>query len=299
MNWLWPALLAPLFWSACNIFDSKLQKEHVRNSVSLAIYTGLLGLLGLVIIPWTGFTFLTGKATILALLSGMVYVYAMVPYYKALDQEEASRVVTLWHLTKAWMPLLAFLFLGERLGNWEYLAFCLIIISSLLISARRESKHFVLSRALVMAIIAGVLFQAYYLLQKPVYVDFKFWEVFLWVRFGSVLGAITLLFIPSYYRAFRDSVKSLSAKPASMLFATEGLNLVGTLLISLALASGPVSLILALNSFQAAYIFVIAVVLSLFFPKVYKENLKGFALISKIIAVGLMVASLFILNLKA
>lgn len=298
MNWLWYALLAPIFWSACNIFDSKLRKEHIQNSISLAMYTGFLGVLGLVVIPWVGFNLLSGKAVLLTLLSGMVYVYAMIPYYKALAIEEASRVVTLWHLTKAWMPLLAFIFLGEHLTNLQYLAFCLIIISALLISAKKETKHFIVSSALLQAIVAGVLFQVHYLLQKPAYAEVQYWDVFLWVRLGCVLGALTMLFVPGYYRDFKDSLKRMSAKPASMLLATEGLNTAGIFLISMALASGPVSLVLALNSFQAAYIFLIAGVLSVLFPKVYKEEFRGLALVAKLLAVALMIASLFIINLK-
>jgi len=297
MSWITAALVAPLLWSFTNLLHSKLRKEQIQNSITLTIFTGILSLLAFVVAPFTGFGLLSLKGIIFALLSGGIYVYASIPYFKALSQEEASRVVTLWHLAKAWMPLLAFVFLREKLSNWEFIAFCMIIVGAMVISTRKEKKKFKISTALYWAVLAGLMYQVYYLLQKPLYADFNFWEAFLWIKIGNFLGALTLMIIPVYGRDFFVTLKSLKAKTTAMIFSAESLNVLGTVFIGYALVQGSVSLVLALTGFQAVYIFVISGLLSLFAPKIYREEMGAGALLAKVIAIILMVGSLLILKL--
>jgi hypothetical protein len=62
----------------------------------------------------------------------------------------------------------------------------------------------------------------------------------------------------------------------------------GALLITLALVTGPATLVNSLSNLQPFFVFLFAVGLSLFFPKILKEELKKSTLALKLIAMILM-----------
>ena len=71
----------------------------------------------------------------------------------------------------------------------------------------------------------------------------------------------------------------------------------GTLFNTWALSLGPVALINAIGGIQSIFVFIIAILISIFAPKIIKEELDMKNVVLKIAALVLIVVGLLLLNL--
>ena len=91
--------------------------------------------------------------------------------------------------------------------------------------------------------------------------------------------------------AFPDLVtvaKEHGKKAIGVMSLAEVLNIVGILLITAATASGYVTLVNALSSVQPFFILFFAVVFSIFYPKILKEEIGKSVVLLKLFAIVLM-----------
>ena len=72
------------------------------------------------------------------------------------------------------------------------------------------------------------------------------------------------------------------------MFLNESLNVVGILLLTIAIAVGYVTLVSALSSVHPFFVLGLAVILSIFYPKALGEEIKKSAVLLKLLAITLM-----------
>lgn len=297
-TWILIALIAPALWAITNLFDSKLIRVHVKNNVVLATLAGFVGILALLFIPIYGITFPGVLIFIVSILAGMLYIYTMIPYFKALALEDASTVIVLWYIAPVLIPFFARIFLNEHLRTIQYLGFALILIGGFLISIKKQSlKKIQISKALFLMLLSGLMLDCYYLLEKYVYSQQSFWNGFIWIRIGSFIGALTILLMPKYRTLFFRMIKKINFKSFRLIFGGEILNLIALVCFGFALSLGSVSLVTALTNFQTLFLLVYVIVLSKYLPKLYKENIDRKTIAIKIIAITLLIIGLFIIGM--
>ncbi|MDD1753607.1 MAG: hypothetical protein LUQ38_11030 [Methanotrichaceae archaeon] len=122
--------------------------------------------------------------------------------------------------------------------------------------------------------------------------DYIFWNFA-----GEVLFGVILLLIAANRRQFKKMMRS---NPAAVLYvngANELINLGGILGVRYTLLFLPLGIVQAISSTTSFFVLFFGVVLSLFFPKLGREEL-GFAnLMQKITAISLVVAGVLLINL--
>ena len=123
MHWILIALLAPACWALGNHIDKYLlgQRLDQRGIGSLMLFSALIGLpmMLLIVLIQPGVFQLSPLAGAIMMLNGMLYVIGLLPYFYALQHDEASIVVPLFQTTAVFSYLLGFVVLGEELTGFH------------------------------------------------------------------------------------------------------------------------------------------------------------------------------------
>ncbi len=178
MSWIFFAVISPALNGMSVLIDKFLIEKKVRDPILLTIFSGIIVFLGAAIIfAFQGFGALTPWQIGILLLAGALSEIALVPYYRALSFDDASRIVPLFQIIPIFVLILSYIILGETLGQRELAAFIFIFSGSFLLAIQgftagvfrmRKSVWFVLAASLMWAL-PVVLF-------KLVVIHQSFWE---------------------------------------------------------------------------------------------------------------------------
>ncbi|MBW2992078.1 EamA family transporter [Candidatus Woesearchaeota archaeon] len=285
MPWILFSILAAFIWAVVNIIDKYVLEKWVRKPIVPVIILGFFGLIaGFFVLLFKGFPLLSPLNTALAFIAGIIYFSAIVLYFKAAKIEEISRVAPLFYVEALFILLLATLFLGELFTPMKYLGIVFLVSGAILISIRKFKLSF--GKAFWMMMLAAFILGIYHVITKYLLNFSDFWTVFSYVRIGTFLPLIIVLY-PNI-KHMKDTMKEHGAKAYWVMILAEGLNLLAVLFITIATAIGFVSLVKALSSVQPFFVLLIVLVLSIFYPKILKEEIGRKTVFLKFIAIFLM-----------
>lgn len=303
MLWLSVAIFAYFLLALVFLVDKYLLVGPIPNPRVYAFYIGILQALVFLLIPFVDFLFLGFFYVFLGLASGVFFILALFWFYKGLQVFEPSRIVP---AMGGLMPIFTFCLVyafsgGEQiLKNQEFLAFLFLIAGSVLITSEKKKISL---ESLKVAAIAAFFFAVYTVLAKYVYLVQPFWSGFIWIRAGSLLAGLVsfFLFSDEIKAQFFKKKKSSSAKSTVIFLANQAVGAGGNVLQSWALALAPlvyVSLVNALVGLQYVFLLIFAVILSLKFPQILKEEVSKETILQKMVALLLIGGGLAVLALK-
>ena len=299
MDWVIFSLFSRALWAADNIVDKLLREKYLPDSISLTLLAGVSALLlSLVIILFNGLRWIGFGPVALIVFAGAFQVAAVFAFYQAIAKEEISRVIPLFQFTPPFVLILSLLFLKEVLTLNHYLAFILILLGSFLISLQKTKGVFKLRAAFWWMVLSSLIYAIYAVILKSLYVAHPFWDLTVYLGFGEFLPTpVLLLLIPSFRRRLTKSLSDL--KPTGWMLVMLGMFFVTTASLSglWALAIGPVTLVSVFRGFQSLFVLVYAVILSIWFPKILKEELSKSIIGIKAIAILLMTFGLYLIYL--
>ena len=286
MSWIALSILAAFLWAASNIVDKYLLGKLVRNALLPVIVLGIVGLAASALVFFIqGFDSLSLPHAALAIFAGVMYIVMVYCYYYALQSEDVSKVIPLFYFGPLFIAIGAAVFLGEIFTPLKYLGIAALIAGAMLISWNRTTG-FTFGRALGLMIGASIAMAFTQVVSKYLlgYVDF--WTVFSYVRLGAFFAVVPLLI--ANFSSLLDLYREKGKLPFVWMFISETLNNVATLLFTLAVAIGFVTLANALTSIQPFFVLLIAVAISVFFPQILKEELGKSVVAIKVIAIATM-----------
>ena len=187
-------------------------------------------------------------------------------------------------------------FLGEVLRPVNYAGFAVMFLAGLVMTVEKVRNRLRLSRPLLLMTAASVFLAISVTLMKFFYNSEGFWNGFFWFNVGGFSSTLLIALLPGNLKRAASDVKLLNRKVALLFLATTLATLFGDLSYLFAIKSGPVSLVAVVGSTQIAILFVMTLLLSGFFPRVLKERTDRKALITKAVAIALMVAGLLLLR---
>lgn len=286
MSWILFSILAATVWAIVNTVDKYVFTKWIRKPVIPLMILGLIGLVAsFFVYLFHGFSYLSYFNIVLAFVTGILYVLSMLFYFKAVKIEEISRVVPLFYLTSLFVSILAAVFLGEIFTPVKYLGIFLLVIGAVSISSKNFIK-FGFGKAFWLMIAASLVLSVNVIITKYLLDFADFWTIFSYVRIGAFFALI-----PIFCFSFKDlisTVREHGKKVIVVISLNEILNLVGVLLITIATAIGYVTLVNALSSVQPFFVLLFAVILSIFYPKILKEEIDKKTVLIKLIAITLM-----------
>ena len=136
-----------------------------------------------------------------------------------------------------------------------------------------------------------------FVLAKYVYMAQPFWSGYIWIRIGGFLMAMSFLFT----RRVRDELfkvkMSFPKKTAVIFLSNQVAGASANILQNWAIALSPLIYVAIINALQGVQ-YMFAVLLSLKFPRILKEEISRGILLQKILAILLIGAGLALLAFK-
>jgi drug/metabolite transporter (DMT)-like permease len=271
-----------------NMMDKFVLSRWRLKPIVLLLILGLTGLVPApVILIARGFSPLSWKIVLITGAAGLFYVLMSALYFLAAKSEEISRVVPLFYLSPLFVSVLAWAFLGERLGAGEYAGILFLMAGAILINSR-PGVLFRPGKAFRLMILAAFVLALYMTAVKQALKGSDFWTAFALVRLWTFI-----LLIPWLIRRRSDlksAVRDHGPKVIGIMSANEIFALAATLCSVAAVSLGPVTLVTALSSLQPFFVLVFALLLSRFLPGVLKEETGRSTVLLKLASIALMFA---------
>jgi len=302
MTWFFIALIAPTCWAASNFIDKYLLSKYFVGikPETLVIVSSLIGIL---IIPFIAI-FVPGiwqagfLNSIILIISGILYMLALFPYLYALRDEDVSGITAIFQTIPIFSYILGFIFLQEVLNSQQIIAALLIIFGAIGISLDLNAKKFKIKiKPFLLMLLSSFLLAGGYFLFKFVTIIDNYWVSNFWLYLGILVPAmLMLLFSKTYRQDFFKLVQKHKIVLISLNLVNEILDVIGKMTMTFAVLLAPLSLALVVNGFQPLLALGYGIILTIFFPKIIKEDISKKIILQKIIFIIIMIIGGYLLN---
>lgn len=295
MSWIFISISAHFCWALVNVGDKYLVSKRIQNPFIYMLWLYQLSVFPVVLIPFVHF-FVPDITNIFWLMAaGILWVLSGLPYIKAMQMEEPSRINMYWSLIPVFILLFTTVFLGERFTQFQLFAFALLVAGSAVASVRAKGGRLSFSRAARLMVIAALGFSIQITIMDHVLATVPFIVAFIWLSLFGAIAATAIALLPQfrseYIREYKKAGRWLKIGiPIIVLF-----ELTGTAFSQYALSLGPAAFVLAFEGSQVLFVFVISTFLSLFYPHIIKEELDKKNIFLKLIALCFVVLGTIVL----
>ncbi|MDB5194249.1 MAG: hypothetical protein JWN50_263 [Parcubacteria group bacterium] len=272
--WLFFAFIAPAFYAVAETLDNFLSNKAFRHPLTLTFYASLFNLVFMPVLFFLNPPVIPPLRTLPIFLAlGFVGFGYLIPYYKALKTDDTSVAIAFLAIERIFVPVLAFLIVGEMLAVRQYIGIALIVVSVFSLALHNSKGRFRFSKA-VWLITVAALFLAFegvllkLLFDEGVTVSTAvIGESALCLVFG-----VSLLFLK---RVRRDVMLSwpLFLKLSPIFLIEEGFTFLGQLTESSAISVTSVSVVKGITMTSPFFLLFYAMAGHTLLPRVFKENL--------------------------
>ncbi|MDO8522761.1 MAG: EamA family transporter [bacterium] len=289
MTWLIAALVAAFINGTSAIFDKKLLgKQGLADPVAYTFWVGLLGLFVIVLAPF-GFIALPLKTILIALLGGVIFIFALFTFFTALYKYSALGFL---QLVGGFTPVLTLfvssIFLQSVIGLGNMLGLVILILGTFVFL--RMEEHGARYGVFSLAILSAVLFSISDILKKIAFSQGPFLTVFIWSSVGGALVALGIIAFPALRRRVFQSAKGTAPRNKGLYLLNRGWAASAAIATHYALFLGHPALVEAVLSFKYVIVFLAAVF-------VLKEKMAGKILFWKFFGMILIIAGIAWLGL--
>lgn len=301
--WLLLAFCGPVCWAVSTHIDKYLVDRYFQGSDTavLMLFTALLGVTLLPLIWWIEPAILNPSLKAIAVMtaSGVLYMGAILFYLRAIQSEEASVVAPLFQASTLFTFFLGYLFLHERLGLRPLLGIALIVGGALSLSLRGGRNAAKLKGSLV-ALMLGATFVLALASVAFKYFAIRddFWTTTFWTFVGEGLFGVLLLLIPGYRHQFAALFRQNPGAVIGVNAANELINLGGGLSVRYASLLAPVALVSAISSTTTFFVFFFGILLTLFLPRLGREDLSAANLARKALGALLITGGVVLIEMR-
>jgi uncharacterized membrane protein len=295
VSWIVFAFSGPVLWAISVHLDKYLVERFFKES-NVAVMLLFTAFVGLLLLPFIwlyepSVTAPGARNIALIILSGLLYMGAMLLYLQALQTEEASVVAPYFQASPLFGFVLAYLVLGETLSWRQLVGGAIIISGALIVSVRFQyGARIFKTRLATLMLSCGFAAALASLIFKIYAINVEFWTTTFWMYVGEALFGCGLLLVPAYRRQLAATWRVNTAALLSINGSNELINLGGGLGNRYALMFAPLSLVQAIGSTTTLFVFAFGAALSIFWPGLAREDLSGRELMKKGLAALLVAA---------
>ena len=296
-NWIYFVFIAQGIWAFTSLIDKNvISKGYIKNPLVYIVLNGMMNVLLIFLLPFVGFEPLKFTDFLIALSAGILYSAAVTVYYKAVQYEEISRVAMLYQTAPIFVLILSFLLIGERLAASHFIGFLFLLSAGALVSYKKINDSFKLSKAFYLMVISMLLSSIGVVAAKHIYSITSFWSAFLWFRLSS-FAALGVLLAPSVRKDFVRTFKRMKPKIRGLMSFKMLIDFSAFIISGLAILNGPISLVTALSSSALPiFVFILALIASIYLPKLVKEEIDRKAILTKVFAIVLIAIGIVFVN---
>ncbi|MFH0791614.1 MAG: hypothetical protein V1905_00110 [bacterium] len=309
MIWLILTIVSYMLFGVTAVIDKFLLTKTVASPKKYAFIVGILGTLVFPLIILVDTSGLTIFQITTSLTAGILFIPTLVVFYEALKRYEASRVMPIYGgLTPIFILIIIFIIFGDKniLNLREVMALVLLIAGSIIVT---YSKNKFTSSIFILPTLAALMMAIVSVITKVAYEGQSLISAIALMRAGSLTGSLFLIFD----KEIRDFVIQFFRKPFGALrvenkinkgimifLINQGLVVVASLMQNIAVYFSEmkyVAIISAMAGVQYAFILIITIFLSRYFPQIMKEDINKKTLIVKIFSISLIIGGLALLAL--
>jgi len=300
MHWFLIALISPILYSIVTHLDKYLidrfkTDTEERGVGGLILYSTLFGLLvALLLSPFLGAKILIPLSDIgILFLVGISGVTATILYLYAMEKDEASIVAPLFQMIPVIGLVLEYFILGLIPTSIQIIGSFFVVIAGIVLATEYEGFNIkkIKSNIILLMFCSSFFFSLISILFKYITThvdDFwisSFWEYFSW----GVIGILLFIFAKTYRKDFLKSLRHDGAVLFGANIFGESITTAANSLKNFASLLVPVALVYSVEALQPIFIFVFGILITLFFPKISKENISKKALLAKGIPIAFMI----------
>ncbi len=296
--WLLVTIFAYLFFGVASLCD-KLVLAGKPKPGSYTFYVGVFGFfVALAILPFSGLNFPSGLGILWIVVDAIVHILGLYAMYLALERFEVSRVMpTIGAAQPLFVLILAWIFWGPQVMKpLDVLAFFILFVACVIISLEKTPK--LTGSFLKITLFSSLMFSLDYVFLKLVFSSQPFLQGIVWIQLFIFLFAMVFLFSKKSRKEIFSRDVVLNKKTDIRFLGAQASGGAGNFLQSLAISLVPVEFLAIVNSLrgiQYAFLFFMTLLISIFIPKILKEELSKKIIFQKVIAIALIVAGLAIL----
>lgn len=297
MVWIFLAIIAHFFWAASNVGDKYVLVNRVKNPFVWISWIWLLSPFLLLLVPFINFYVPETRLFIWLIIAGAVAFLSSLLYIKAMQMEEVSRLNMWWNMIPVFTLFIAWFTIGQKLNAPQLVALLILITGAALASIHARHGKVALSKAVLWLGLSCLSYSIYAVIFSYISRFVPFIISFIWVNLVGFACVWFMFLSRSFRQEFKREIKGLNRNLFSILFSISMVEHVAQFFNVWALSLGIAALIFAMEGFQAIFVFIFAIIISLLKPKLLQEELDERNIILKLIALVLMVAGVAVLNL--
>lgn len=289
MDWLIFALVAPMLWAVGVVIDKYILTKHMQDPFSYQLLYTITEAPILLLLLFTSISF-AFPWFVLGIVGGLGTYLGLILYFKAMAIEEASRVISLLYISPIFVLPLAYVFLEEILSLPSYVGVAFLVLGAIFISYRKEEgRNSMISPALGLILASGVVWAGYEVLTKYVLDTIDYSSYLFWNFIGTIIIALSLFCFPKIRGNFLNDLQRVNRTVLFWRIVNTTLGLVAIIFYYIAMSGGLVSLVAAASSLEPFFVFTFTLLLSLFLPKILKEEIEKGAVTIKTLAIILII----------
>ncbi len=300
MSWLFFAFSGPVLWALSTHLDKYLVEKYFKTS-NVAVFLVFTALMGLIALPFI-YAFeprvfaIDWRTATVMLLSGILYMTAMLLYLGALQSHEASLVAVFFQGSPLIGYVLGYFVLGETLTAVQMTGGALIVAGAAFASLRFNGKGAFERRLVILMLACTLMVALSSLIFKIFAIRDEFWTTTFWMLVGQALFGAGLMAVPTYRDELFALLRRCPGPVLSVNAANELINLGGGLGNRYALILAPLSLVQAVGSTTTIFVFAFGIILSIFWPSLGREDLSRGELTRKGCAALLVALGTWLVN---
>lgn len=289
MLWIFVALLTPVFHGLSNVIDTYLSNRLVRNVWSLGIFTAIFSIIFLPIVVLIQRPEMPPVHLLPYFFAiGAIEIFYLVPYYKALQEEDTSIVACLFSLGKFFIPVFSYFAVGELLQPGQYVGFFVIILSSMFLTLKKTDK-IRLNKAFFFMFFSSFFLSIEAVIYKYVLGSASWSTTVVSTSVSSFIIVLVLLSIPYIRRSVIEQFRQLKSI-ATLFTLNELFAFIGNITSPYVVSLVPVTVAKSIEGFQPFFVLVYALIFHRFLPGVFRETIDRRTIIKKIVLFAFMIA---------
>lgn len=261
-------------YAAVNYIDKLVLEKYKIDPIVISIYTGISALITtLAILLFTGIHRIDPLSAIIIIISGLLTQFYLLPYFKALSIDEASRVIPLFQLAPIIVLVLGFIFLGEVFSIRQYLGSGFLLTAGVLLTVEKfDLKIFRFRPTIWYIFLACLLYGlAIFLFKIGLTQEVKFWIALPYEGIGIILGSLIMLFYKNNFQLFKERTRKLNKKIFFFMSLNDIIFISSRYTQYFALTILSAGMVSVLGGFQPLFALLYGLILSIWFPKILKE----------------------------
>ncbi|MFA6432586.1 MAG: EamA family transporter [Candidatus Paceibacterota bacterium] len=295
--WIFFAFLAPAFYSIAEVFDNFLANKKFKKLLTLVFYTSLFNLIFIPVLFLFDPPQIPPLDTLpIFVILGFISIGYLYPYYKGLQSDDTSIAISFFAIGRLFIPVLAFLIVGEVLDLVQYIGIALIVTSVIALGLHHTKAKFRFSKAIWHIGLAAFILAFEGVLFKLLFDDGV--SVSTAIGGEAAIALILALSLLAFHRVRHDIKASLPTfiRLSPLFLLEEMLTFFGLAAEAYAISLTSVSVVKGITMISPFYLLIFAWLGRGLFPSVFKEDLHKGHLLKKILFFAILLSGVILLR---